>query len=153
MKSRILNNRIIFIIIMSLSFAKLSAQDLKQHQWEHRILIVKTTYPESKQFQAQLTHIKNAASEMIARKFVVYTIIQEDFTFINYKDVTLNNVGKLHGKLSKVVNDKKEFEVILIGLDGGVKLQQTNVLTTTKLFNKVDSMPMRRSEMRKKQKK
>jgi len=130
--------------------ANLYAQDLKQHRWENRILIVKTTYPKSKQFQAQLNQIKNAASELIERKFVLYTIIEEDFTFINYKNLTLNNVGKLHGKLAKIVNNKSEFEVILIGLDGVVKLQQKNVLTKTKLFNKVDSMPMRRSEMRRK---
>ena len=40
------------------------------------------------------------------------------------------------------------FEVVLIGLDGGVKLRQTLVLSCQKLFGTIDVMPMRRAEMR-----
>lgn len=142
----------LFLLIAVVCCQNMLAQDLKNHRWEDRILIVKTTYPESKQLQGQRYQIKNAIDGMIERKFVLYTIIKEDFTFTNYKDPTQNHTGKLHGKLAKIVNDNKEFEVILIGLDGGVKLRQTTVLTKTKLFNKVDSMPMRSSELRRKKK-
>lgn len=44
---------------------------------------------------------------------------------------------------------KSDFEVILIGLDGGVKLRQTEALETKKLFDLINSVPMRQAEMRK----
>jgi hypothetical protein len=43
------------------------------------------------------------------------------------------------------------FKVVLIGLDGGIKLQKNGQLTPEELFGTIDSMPMRRAEMNKKQ--
>ena len=141
------------ILLSFLCCLKLHAQDLKTHQWENRILIVKTNDASSTKFQTQLKEFRQAAKEMIERKFVMYAIMEDEYTYINYKSLTLNNVGKTSGKLAKTLNKKEEFEVILIGLDGGIKLRETEVMIRTVLFNKVDSMPMRRSELRKKQKK
>ena len=42
-----------------------------------------------------------------------------------------------------------DFEVLLIGLDGGKKLQQNLLLSTQQLFDKIDAMPMRAQELRK----
>ncbi len=41
------------------------------------------------------------------------------------------------------------FEVMLIGKDGGVKKRKTTLLTPEELFDIIDAMPMRQSEMRK----
>ena len=40
------------------------------------------------------------------------------------------------------------FRLILIGLDGGVKLNQRTIINRKTLFSIIDSMPMRRSELR-----
>ena len=53
-------------------------------------------------------------------------------------------------ELSFVLNEKEDFEVILIGLDGGIKLQRTKILTKEDLFKITDSMPMRRDELTRK---
>jgi hypothetical protein len=47
-------------------------------------------------------------------------------------------------KLSNGAN----FEVILIGKDGGVKKRKTELMSTDGLFAIVDAMPMRQSEMK-----
>jgi len=39
------------------------------------------------------------------------------------------------------------FEILLIGLDGGVKLRQDEVIDTETLFARIDAMPMRRQEL------
>lgn len=44
---------------------------------------------------------------------------------------------------------KSDFRVLLIGLDGGKKLDQTKMLSVKKLFNIIDSMPMRQAEIQK----
>ena len=40
------------------------------------------------------------------------------------------------------------FEVVLIGLDGGIKLRQTKLVSLDKLFTLIDGMPMRRNELK-----
>ena len=49
----------------------------------------------------------------------------------------------------KLLNpDDLEFKIELIGLDGRVKLNTTELLTTEALFAKIDSMPMRQQELK-----
>ena len=43
------------------------------------------------------------------------------------------------------------FEILLLGLDGGVKLRQDELLTVKKLYAKIDAMPMRQREIESKQ--
>ncbi|AXG71683.1 hypothetical protein KORDIASMS9_03940 [Kordia sp. SMS9] len=126
------------------------AQDLKNHRWENRVLIIKTFDGTDAQFLAQLAEIKGENKEMMERKFTVYTILGNVFTRIDYKkSKNVFSTDKVSGQLARILDKDELFEVILIGLDGGIKLQQTKVLTKKELFEKVDSMPMRRSELKK----
>ena len=50
----------------------------------------------------------------------------------------------------KFKKTKNGFEIILIGLDGGIKLRQNELLSTRKLFELIDGMPMRQAEIRNK---
>ena len=43
------------------------------------------------------------------------------------------------------------FTFVLIGKDGGEKLRSNQLVSTKKLFGLIDQMPMRQSEMRKRQ--
>ncbi|WOK04791.1 DUF4174 domain-containing protein [Imperialibacter roseus] len=43
------------------------------------------------------------------------------------------------------------FLIVLIGKDGGVKLKEQTVVSVETIFDLVDSMPMRRAEMRRNQ--
>lgn len=44
-------------------------------------------------------------------------------------------------------NPDSGFEILLIGLDGGVKLRQDKVIDAETLFARIDAMPMRRQEL------
>lgn len=50
----------------------------------------------------------------------------------------------------KKLRNETGFEIILIGKDGGVKKRKTSLMQTDELFGIIDSMPMRQSEMRRK---
>ncbi|MBC8756254.1 DUF4174 domain-containing protein [Kordia sp. YSTF-M3] len=144
-----IKNQLILLLISCFSIMNMNAQDLKKHQWENRIIIIKATDIASKKQQQQLKEFRDASEEMIDRRFVVYVITRDDFRLINYKNSALNTSGKISEKLKNSLNPKEDFEVFLIGLDSGIKLQQTEVLTKIDLFKIVDSMPMRRNELRK----
>ena len=47
---------------------------------------------------------------------------------------------------------QQEYAVLLIGKDGGVKLRSDEPVTTVRLFSLIDSMPMRRREIRESEK-
>lgn len=141
-----------FLILMGgASFVHLNAQNLEKHTWKNRILVVKTSDSASEIYQEQIKEFRNAADELKVRKFVLYKITGDDFELINFANGELNDSGKIAEKsIGKTLNDKENFEVILIGLDGGIKLRQTEVLTKEDLFNIVDAMPMRRNELSRK---
>jgi hypothetical protein len=136
------------IILGGASFVNLNAQNLEEHTWKNRILIVKTSDSASAIYQQQINEFDNAADELNVRKFVLYKITGDDFELIDFTNGELNTSGKIAGKsIGKTLNDKENFEVILIGLDGGIKLWQTEVLRKDALFSIVDAMPMRRNEI------
>lgn len=45
----------------------------------------------------------------------------------------------------------ENFSISLFGLDGGKKFSSTEIVESNVIFNLVDSMPMRRQELRNKQ--
>ena len=61
----------------------------------------------------------------------------------------LNGDDKI--KSDRLYNDYKKtdsgFEVVLLGLDGGIKLQQGELLQLERLYAIIDAMPMRRREI------
>ena len=139
------------IILGGASFVNVKAQNLEKHTWKNRILIVKTSDSASAIYQQQIKEFRNATDEMEVRKFVLYKIDKDDFELTDFTNPALNDSGKIAGKpIEKTLDKKENFEVILIGLDGGIKLRQTEVLTKEALFNIVDAMPMRRNELSRK---
>ena len=141
-----------FLIILGCaSFVNLNAQNLEKHTWKNRILVVKTSDSASAIYQEQIKEFSSSTDELKERKFVLYKIISDHFELINFTNNELNDSGKIAGKpIGMNLNDKENFEVILIGLDGGIKLEQTAILRKEALFNIVDAMPMRRNELSKK---
>lgn len=42
--------------------------------------------------------------------------------------------------------DSDDFQVVLVGKDGGIKLRSQNVVGNVEMFDLIDRMPMRRAE-------
>ena len=149
-RQKLLQVSMFLIMIGCTSFVNVTAQNLEKHTWKNRILLVKTSDSSSAIYREQIKEFSNSSEELKVRKFVLYKIINDHFEMIDFTNPELIDSGKIQGKqIGKSLNDKDNFEVILIGLDGGIKLQQTKVLTKEALFNIVDAMPMRRSELNK----
>ncbi|MGD1842832.1 MAG: DUF4174 domain-containing protein [Thermonemataceae bacterium] len=126
------------------------AQQLEEHQWENRVLIVKTTDEQSQKYQQQLKEFKKATEGLSERKLVLYQVVGNSYQLTDYQNPQANTSGKVSQALNqKFLKEKELFEVILIGLDGGVKRQKTTLLTQEELFGLIDAMPMRKAEMKK----
>ena len=95
--------------------------------------------------QLQLRDLKTDLKGMEERKFVVIILTP------NYQITGINSEKAHRPDISyqDLATKKEDFEILLIGLDGGIKLRQNEPLSYQELFNRVDQMPMRRQEIEK----
>ena len=98
------------------------AQELAQYQWKHRVIIL-CGDSHSDSYQKQLNML---SAEELDAKFADRKLI--------------------------LIKDSKEhcddvFKIMLYGLDGGMKLSSSTVVKAQEIFDLIDSMPMRRAEI------
>ncbi|MGM1056002.1 MAG: DUF4174 domain-containing protein [Bacteroidota bacterium] len=124
----------------------LSAQDLSVHKWENRLLILLSEDTEDMVYKKQLEELSNCLKGIEDRKLIVYQSTKYKFR----KGLETAGEWKNSPDIYKKYNGNKPgFQVLLIGLDGGIKIDQSELISCEKLFGTIDSMPMRKDEMRK----
>lgn len=134
---------IILLVIGALP--TLQAQDLSQHRWKNRLVLLLAedlTDPELRKQQKLLKGVKPGLSD---RKILVYTVTPQ-FLYTGLKEMKKSRDNAVYHKYKK---GTASFEVILLGLDGGVKLRKKRVVKPEELFGLIDQMPMRRAQMNK----
>jgi len=150
-RHQLLQIRMFFIIMGCASFANINGQNLEKHTWNNRILFVKTYDSTLDIYQEQIKEFENSPDELKVRKFVLYKIVKDDFEMVSFENPEFVESGKIAGKaIGTSLDERTNFQVILIGLDGGIKLRQSAILRKEELFDIVDAMPMRRNELSKK---
>ena len=136
--------KILLIFFILLSHFSLG-QNMEKHLWENRVLLIYSIDEKSQKLENQLTILTEHKKKLLERKIVVYSFTEKRYSF-NFKN-KWENSEILYSKF----NPKNEaFRVILIGLDGKIKLEQPTILSTEKLFTIIDRMPIRKREIRNK---
>ena len=133
----------IFLLTLILMMSNANAQDLKSHQWENRIVLLLTKDLKDTSYKRQVSEFYENEYGLNDRKIIVYHITLDAFK----KGLKGDKWQKGTTKFMTYKKSNSPFEVILIGLDGGIKLQQSEFLTAKKLFEVIDVMPMRKDEM------
>jgi hypothetical protein len=130
-------------MISIFSFTAEGSNPLKKYQWKNRIIII-TGEKESevlyKKFLAQHEQLEN-------RDLILLYINEHGNQFFPaslQKEVVEKPI--LHYYSLETYKN----ELILIGKDGGIKWRKGNLADPAEIFDLIDSMPMRQSEMRKK---
>ncbi len=119
------------------------SQDITKHEWKDRVLLVLSD--NFSKIESQLQLLKKDVNGLKERKLVVYQIMPN-----SYKKGLESTIAPPSNTIYVDMKKKEDnFEIVLIGLDGGIKLRQTKLLTSKKLFVLIDSMPMRQAEIRK----
>jgi len=124
-----------------------NAQNLSTHQWKNRLILILVNDTPPPELQGQLTEFRTHSVGIKERKLEIYQIQPNQFQRGLNTDNEWINSDELYKKYK---SGDTPFEVILIGLDGGIKLTQNDILTCEKLFAIIDAMPMRRRELRRK---
>ncbi|XMO87583.1 DUF4174 domain-containing protein [Algibacter sp. AS12] len=136
--------KILFFATLMISVNKGMSQNIASHQWENRVLLVLTDGANTSTFQNQIKELQAHENGLTNRKLIVYQIKKHSYTK-GLLDEAWQNSSKTYEKYK---SKNSSFEVILIGLDGGIKIRQPHLLTCEKLFEIIDVMPMRKSELK-----
>lgn len=120
------------------------AQDLSDHLWKDRVLLIYAENNTSELYLQQMDELLKDKEGLDERKLVLYSMTPSHVKK-GWGDLEWEARNKSFGYFH---NPKVEFEIILLGLDGSVKLRQNQLLTRKLLFAEIDSMPMRQNELR-----
>lgn len=123
-------NQMIFFSTMIVCLSGIVSSDTDKRQ-----LLLFTQNKDTGLAEKQLAIWTEAQAEMQERDLTITVITGNELLYKKYK-----------------VDSQTVFTVILLGKDGIEKLRTQNLLTANKLFALIDAMPMRRQEMRKKEK-
>ena len=111
--------------------------------WEKRVLLVFAPDDQEQSARRQEAILEGIDSGLIERDMTVIRVFADNRVYID---------GHSHEQSAasfypRFGVNSDEFRVILVGKDGGVKLDQSNTVTGNDLFGLIASMPMRRYEM------
>lgn len=137
-----------FLLSLLFMFHLLTAvfgQNLSEHTWENRLVLVLANNETNTTYQAQLEELRSMPVAMKERKLLVYQITPNAYQK-GMGNIEKWIMGDVLYKTYKATNSN--FEIILLGLDGGIKLRETELVSTKTLFALIDSMPMRSNELR-----
>ena len=136
-----------WLLLFTYSINNLMAQSdfLDQYHWENRIILILNGECTADIYNNQMEEFSKMDLEFEERKLLVFQVQENRFRIVNQPDGKWVNSEKLFKKYNR---GNQGFQIVLIGLDGGDKLRQDDVLSKKDLFDLIDSMPMRRAEMR-----
>jgi len=134
------------LIFFILFFSKnLAAQMLDRYQWQNRIIIIQSDNTSSKKMEAQTKLLLHYPQQLDDRKLILFHSNSSKLQQIFPKKGS-------HADDHSNIQFKEPYEIVLIGLDGGVKMRTSDIKEPQEIFDYIDSMPMRSSEIRNKQK-
>ncbi len=139
MKTKLL----LFITAFSMCLNSQS-QDLSSHQWKDRLILILVDDASNATYQKQIEELHSDEQGLQDRKLLIYTVLPDKFKRSDIPNQGWTESGELYSEYKK---SRQPFEIVLIGLDGGVKLQLAEFLSNKKLFGRIDQMPMRRREL------
>ena len=121
--------------------------DLSQFQWKNRLLFLFAPKRSHPSFDALQNSIAIDQAEVADRDLVVFEILESGPSRMDMTDLNSQVAQSLRYKFDVRLD---QFAAILVGKDGGIKLNRQDETRLDDIFSLIDSMPMRREEMRQK---
>jgi hypothetical protein len=122
------------------------AGDLSDYQWKNRIILVfgSSSLPE---VENQLHEFRSDPMGIMERDLLIMHITENKVRSI----MDVNSIPLLADHVRAQFGIQPgTYRCLLIGKDGGVKLDKSTLISNKYLFSVIDSMPMRRREMQRK---
>ena len=123
------------------------SQDIANHRWQNRLILVISKGHDNEKLIGQLAELNTCSDGLKERKLLIYQILPNQFKLSSsHGDGTTWQSGS--SIYDQFATSDASFEIILIGLDGGVKLRKNEPQSCEALWGVIDRMPMRQAEIR-----
>ena len=136
--------KFLILTIALIAYSQTFGQDLDNYKWKNRILLFVAQDTKDNAVSTNLTTFTKEQKKLTDRDLALFVVNPKKVYNQDYSKSNLN--AELIYKQLKLAPDFKG--VLLIGKDGGIKLTKAYPLTPEAVFDKIDGMPMRQSEMR-----
>ena len=118
--------------------------DMEQYRWQQRPLLIFAPTDKHSGYREMLQAVQTQRTGFVDRDMVLIRVLansgQADETILSAKEVE-------HLRQSYAIAPD-EFRVLLIGKDGGIKLESGEPVAMDRIFTRIDGMPMRQRESR-----
>ena len=143
--------------------AESTDEPLREHLWKHRVILVSARTPQTPALQKQLTMLgtstaggRRALGERHIALYILATdarrgcerILFEPSGETTTEQIDAQTCARLSRSFDEDKRSEQDFAFLLIGKDGGDKLESKEPVSKDRLFKLIDSMPMRMREMR-----
>ena len=136
----------LYLVFLGFSFHQ-DPDPLSKYLWKQRVIIIYSPTLDA-QHQKQLAELTQAEPGITDRDLVILSLFSTSGYGPKKEPLEVQDQRFLK---QAYIAPKDEFRFLLIGKDGGVKLDRTEMITPTELFAVIDKMPMRINEMKRKQ--
>lgn len=123
----------------------ISAQELNTHLWQDRVVLILQEEGNWTEVNLQKKMLLESSEELTERKLVIYQVSPIGCALLHGEGIQDLNYKAIFDKYKR---GNSAFEIVLIGLDGGVKFRESKPVKRKVLFSLIDGMPMRRRELR-----
>lgn len=134
------------VLVLCCSFFFINStmsQDISDFKWKNRVLLLVADNLNHKNLNKQLEVFKQTTNAFKERDVILFMITPKSSYNSDKTPVNLEGIDTYQ---------KNNFEgVILLGKDGGIKLKKPFVVPTKSILDLIDSMPMRRGEIKSQQ--
>lgn len=114
------------------------------------MLIVFAPSVDNFNYQQQMQLFNQHKNDFTDRDLVLVQVLSKNKSYANGQPIDESSAANLRNLFGI---DKENFQLILIGKDGGVKRQESKPVEAAAIFEQIDAMPMRQQEMQQRGKK
>jgi len=117
---------------------------LAQYQWKNRVLVISASTEDDKNLQRQRDLIGLMPEQFTDNDLVLVTLLDNAISRAGERELTTEEVDAARAALEI---SPGLFTLKLIGKDGSVKMSDDKAIPMTEIYDLINSMPMRQSEL------
>lgn len=132
----------ITILVWMICATTFQSSPFGNYQWKNRIIVVSAD--QESELEKQVATFQNTNEAFYERDLILVTLNKNQLS-IDGQDASHISAAQLRDYYNL---PSQGFRLLLIGKDGGTKLSSSSIVDHQKIYNLIDSMPMRKAEMR-----
>ncbi len=122
-----------------------NCKNVPHYRWENRLILLLSKASDHQLVKKQISILEYEQAGLEERHLRVFTISSHHVQHLFPNKSVDCSPWEFYPALKKSL---PEFQYLLIGKDGGVKLRSDTIVSIDQLFSTIDAMPMRQQEMR-----